>query len=226
MKKLKGYLLAGAVLSTAFRVQAQVADTASIDRTYSISEVVMTGTRNETDIRHLSQIVSVVDYDKLEQAMQPSLLPVLTEQVPGLFVTSRGVMGYGVSNGAAGGILAHVKTYAISFLKSPAAVFADGCPRGWPGSHVVCGKCLAAEAELDQSLPRGVREQVIGLLAGAEGRQCSGQHCSAEQVKESFQFFHIVSNSGETAFGQPFPLLCLYSLVPRFGGYTNIELQK
>ena len=36
--------------------------------------------------------------------MQPSLLPVLTEQVPGLFTTSRGVMGYGVSNGAAGGI--------------------------------------------------------------------------------------------------------------------------
>lgn len=104
MKKLKGYLLAGAVLSTAFRVQAQVADTASIDRTYSISEVVVTGTRNETDIRHLSQTVSVVDRDKLEQAMQPSLLPVLTEQVPGLFVTSRGVMGYGVSNGAAGGI--------------------------------------------------------------------------------------------------------------------------
>jgi len=104
MKKLKGYLLAGAVLSTAFRVQAQVVDTASIDRTYSISEVVVTGTRNETDIRHLSQTVSVVDRDKLEQAMQPSLLPVLTEQVPGLFVTSRGVMGYGVSNGAAGGI--------------------------------------------------------------------------------------------------------------------------
>lgn len=28
----------------------------------------------------------------------------MTEQVPGLFTTSRGVMGYGVSNGAAGGI--------------------------------------------------------------------------------------------------------------------------
>ena len=36
--------------------------------------------------------------------MQTSLLPVLTEQVPGLFVTSRGVMGYGVSGGAAGSI--------------------------------------------------------------------------------------------------------------------------
>lgn len=104
MKKLKRYLLTGAVLPLAFQVQAQVADTASIDRTYSIGEVVVTGTRSETDVRHLSQTVSVVNRGRLEQAMQPSLLPVLTEQVPGLFVTSRGVMGYGVSNGAAGGI--------------------------------------------------------------------------------------------------------------------------
>ena len=36
--------------------------------------------------------------------MQPSLLPTLTEQVPGLFTTARGIMGYGVSDGAAGGI--------------------------------------------------------------------------------------------------------------------------
>lgn len=36
--------------------------------------------------------------------MQPSLLPVLTENVPGLFTTARGIMGYGVSGGAAGGI--------------------------------------------------------------------------------------------------------------------------
>lgn len=69
-----------------------------------IDEVVVTGSRNETDVRHLSQTVSVVNRTQIENAMQPSLLPVLSEQVPGLFVTSRGVMGYGVSNGAAGGI--------------------------------------------------------------------------------------------------------------------------
>lgn len=105
MKKLKGFLFTGAALLMASQVQAQVAaDTVSTNKVYSIGEVVVTGTRNETDIRHLSQTVSVVNREKLEQAMQPSLLPVLTEQVPGLFVTSRGMMGYGVSNGAAGGI--------------------------------------------------------------------------------------------------------------------------
>lgn len=86
------------------QVQDAVSDTTFINRTYSIDEVVVTGARHRTDVRHLSQTVSVVNRNKLERAMQPSLLPVLTEQVPGLFVTSRGVMGYGVSGGAAGGI--------------------------------------------------------------------------------------------------------------------------
>ena len=75
-----------------------------MQRTHNINEVVVTGTRAATDVRHMSQTVSVVGRKAIEQSMQPSLLPVLTEQVPGLFTTARGVMGYGVSGGAAGGI--------------------------------------------------------------------------------------------------------------------------
>lgn len=73
-------------------------------RNIALDEVVVTGSRDSTDVRHLSQTVSVIKRNKIEQAMQPSLLPILTEQVPGLFTTSRGIMGYGVSGGAAGGI--------------------------------------------------------------------------------------------------------------------------
>lgn len=76
----------------------------SLPRTQAIGEVVVTGTRNETDIRHLPMTISVVGREQIEQSMQPSLLPVLTEQIPGMFTTARGVMGYGVSGGAAGGI--------------------------------------------------------------------------------------------------------------------------
>lgn len=80
-------------------------DTLSLtNKIHQIDEVVVTGARHETDVRHLSQTVSVVGRAQIESALQPSLLPVLTEQVPGLFVTSRGIMGYGVSTGAAGGI--------------------------------------------------------------------------------------------------------------------------
>lgn len=79
-------------------------DSTRVARSLTIDEVVVTGTRNETDVRHLPMTISVVNRKVLEQSFQPSVLPVLTEQVPGLFTTSRGIMGYGVSTGAAGGM--------------------------------------------------------------------------------------------------------------------------
>lgn len=97
------FSLAGPLQIFAAESNVAVPDT-TIQRQYNIDEVVVTGTRNATNVRHLSQTVSVVNRSTIEQAMQPSLLPVLTEQVPGLFTTARGVMGFGVSGGAAGGI--------------------------------------------------------------------------------------------------------------------------
>lgn len=96
------FVLAGCLMPAGI-LMAQTGTT-RIARRFALDEVVVTGTRNETDVRHLSQTVSVVSRPVIEQSMQPSLLPVLTEQVPGLFVTERGVMGYGVSGGAAGSI--------------------------------------------------------------------------------------------------------------------------
>ena len=96
------FIVCCVILSSAVSMRAEEADSLSVNR--SLGELVVTGTRDETDVRHLSQTVSVIDRSVIEQSLQPSLLPVLTEQVPGLFVTSRGVMGYGVSDGAAGGI--------------------------------------------------------------------------------------------------------------------------
>lgn len=93
-----------AVIWTMTGLAQTAKDSAHIARSLTIGEVVVTGTRNETDIRHLPMTISVVNRKVLEQSLQPSILPVLTEQVPGLFTTSRGIMGYGVSTGAAGGI--------------------------------------------------------------------------------------------------------------------------
>lgn len=93
-------LVAGGLLM-AGRLCAQT-DSGRIAGEYAIHEVVVTGTRNETDIRHLPMTISVVNREKIERSMQSSLLPVLTEQVPGLFSTGRGILGYGVSGGAAG----------------------------------------------------------------------------------------------------------------------------
>jgi len=96
-------LLAGA-LAPFCTLRARTDDTLGASKTYPIREVVVTGTRNETDLRHLPMTVSVVDRKTIERDHQPSLLPTLVRQVPGLFVTGRGIMGYGVSTGAAGGM--------------------------------------------------------------------------------------------------------------------------
>ena len=77
-------------------------DSLDTQKAHAIDRVVVTGTRNSTDIRHLPMTVTTIDRASIDRAMQPSLLPLLTEQIPGLFVTARGVMGYGVSGGAAG----------------------------------------------------------------------------------------------------------------------------
>lgn len=101
-RNLTGGLLA-LLLLTAPAASGQE-DSVRIARNLTTDEVVVTGTRNETDIRHLPMTISVVDRKQLESNYQPSVLPTLTEQVPGLFTTSRGIMGYGVSTGAAGGM--------------------------------------------------------------------------------------------------------------------------
>lgn len=66
--------------------------------------VVVTGTRNSTDIRHLPMTISVVGRDKLTEKQRTNVLPTLSEQVPGLFVTARSIAGYAVSDGRAGDI--------------------------------------------------------------------------------------------------------------------------
>lgn len=97
-------LLLSILSSTVIYAQSPKPDTADTVKNLSLEKVVVTGSRTQTDVKHLSQTVSVINRSKIEQRQLPSLLPMLAEQVPGLFITSRGVMGYGVSNGAAGGI--------------------------------------------------------------------------------------------------------------------------
>lgn len=97
-------MLIGLLLSGSAYADSSVPTPADTVANRPLGEVVVTGSRQATDVRHLSQTVTVIGRPKIEESMQPSLLPLLTEQVPGLFTTSRGVMGYGVSGGAAGGI--------------------------------------------------------------------------------------------------------------------------
>ena len=103
----------------------QQEDTSDTGMTDTLAQVVVTGTRSRTDIRHLPLTVTVLDRPAIEYSYTPSLLPVLTEQVPGFFSTSRGVMGYGVSGGAAG----NISVRGLSGGSGQVMVLIDGHPQ-------------------------------------------------------------------------------------------------
>lgn len=74
------------------------------ERIDTLQSSVITGTRVSVLRDALPAPVSVVGRLQIRESDETALMPVLMEQVPGLYVTSRGVTGYGVSNGAAGAI--------------------------------------------------------------------------------------------------------------------------
>ena len=80
-----------------------VSDTA-VFKNVSLDNVVVTGSRSQVDVRHLPFTVTPISRQQIEYRYTPSLLTVMNELVPGYFSTSRGIMGYGVSTGAAGGM--------------------------------------------------------------------------------------------------------------------------
>lgn len=100
MKESK--ILVLSMISTFLSVTPVAAE--DVTDSLSLKGVVVTGTRNATDIRHLPMTVTVIEREKLTEQHQTSVLPTVMQQVPGLFVTSRSMMGYAVSTGAAGGI--------------------------------------------------------------------------------------------------------------------------
>ena len=75
-----------------------------INDSIRLDEVIVTGTMPKVNLRNVPMSISIVGERQIQTRLEPSLLPLLTEEVPGLFITQRGVMGYGVANGAAGGM--------------------------------------------------------------------------------------------------------------------------
>lgn len=90
-----------------------------------LDNVVVTGARYATTTRNLPMTLSTVGREKLTENQRINVLPTLTEQVPGLFVTGRGMMGYGVSGGAAG----NINMRGISAGNGQMLVLIDGHPQ-------------------------------------------------------------------------------------------------
>ncbi|MDD7304870.1 MAG: TonB-dependent receptor [Bacteroidaceae bacterium] len=90
----------------------------------TLNEVVVTATRQPMEVRLLPQTVHVVHRMELTADYRQSVLPTLTEQIPGLFTTQRGIIGYGVSTGGTGA----VKLRGIGGM-ARSLVLIDGLPQ-------------------------------------------------------------------------------------------------
>lgn len=98
---------------------------AEADTLQLLDNVVVTGSRSATTARNLPMTISIVGQQTLSEHQRVNVLPTLSEQVPGLFITQRGMMGFGVSNGAAGGI----SIRGISAGSGQLLVLIDGHPQ-------------------------------------------------------------------------------------------------
>ena len=73
-------------------------------RRRSIDEIVVTATRASVNRSNVPMTISVVNREEIEESSESALLPVLSGHIPGMFVTQRGITGFGIGSGGTGGI--------------------------------------------------------------------------------------------------------------------------
>ena len=147
--------LAAAVPALAFPAQPEN------DTIDTLRSAVVTGTRVAMERDRLPTPVSVVGRERIALSDESALMPSLMEEVPGLFVTSRGVTGYGVSSGAAGGI----SLRGFSAASGRTLVLIDGHPQYQSiYGHAVADEYLADLAERVE-VTRGAASVLYGSNA-------------------------------------------------------------
>lgn len=103
---------------------AQMPATDSID--VALNEVVVTGSNQAVSRNLIPYTVSVMTARDLEATGQTQLLSAISGEVPGLFVTQRGILGFGVSNGGSG----HIKLRGVGGDRASAVLMmVDGQPQ-------------------------------------------------------------------------------------------------
>ncbi|MDE7025873.1 MAG: TonB-dependent receptor [Paramuribaculum sp.] len=91
-----------------------------------IGEVVVTGTNEAVSKNLIPYTVSVISEQQLEASPDTKILSIISGQVPSLFVTERGIAGFGVSTGGSG----HIKMRGVgSDRASSVLMMVDGQPQ-------------------------------------------------------------------------------------------------
>ena len=74
------------------------------DSLINLKGVVISANKIEVNRNSVPLSISVITRDEIEKTSESALLPVLSHRVPGIFVTQKGITGFGVSEGSAGTI--------------------------------------------------------------------------------------------------------------------------
>ena len=73
-----------------------------IDSLINLQGVVVSANKIQVNRNSVPLSISVIDREEIEASSESALLPVLSQRVPGLFVTQKGITGFGVNDGSAG----------------------------------------------------------------------------------------------------------------------------
>jgi iron complex outermembrane receptor protein len=95
--------------------------------TLQIKEIVISASRTEVSRRNVPVTISTVDREQIEMSNESAVLPVLSHRIPGMFVTERGVTGFGVGSGSAGQI--SLRGVGGTAPNSQVLVLIDGTPQ-------------------------------------------------------------------------------------------------
>lgn len=73
-----------------------------VDSLINLQGVVVSANKIQVNRNSVPLSISVIGRDEIEASSESALLPVLSQRVPGLFVTQKGITGFGVNDGSAG----------------------------------------------------------------------------------------------------------------------------
>lgn len=125
-RRMQIKLLAAAIISFASALTAAGREAAVDSASTQLREVVVTGTGSPVRQELLPYTVSVIGSERLEATGETQVLSAISGMVPSLFVTERGIFGFGVSNGGSG----HIKLRGVGVDRASAVLMmVDGQPQ-------------------------------------------------------------------------------------------------
>lgn len=74
----------------------------AVDSLITLKGVVITANKVQLNRNSVPLSISVIEREEIEASSESAVLPVLSQRIPGLFVTQKGITGFGVSEGSAG----------------------------------------------------------------------------------------------------------------------------